>query len=89
MKGFVMTNVQFILKYYQNVVAIYVIGAIINLMSFKIRTYLQSLMLTRIIALYPMLSIPCLDHSLAGGFAVPTSQLYAKCHSKECSYRYR
>ncbi len=50
-----MTNVQFILKYYQkNVVAIYVNGAIINLMSVKIGTYLQSLMLTRIIALYPM-----------------------------------
>ncbi len=30
-----------------------------------------------IIALYPMLSTPCLDHSLAGGFAVPTSQQYA------------
>lgn len=67
----------------------YLISTIINLMSVKIRTYLQSLMLTRIIALYPMLSIPRLGHSLAGGFAVPISIQYATFHSKECRCRYR
>ena len=42
-----------------------------------------------IIALYPMLSTPCLGNSLAGGFAVPTSQQYARCHSKECRFHYQ